>query len=784
MIVYLSAIQIDKRVPGMPKIFRIFTFLLLCLLPLAGSAEEQKDSPSDRLQAVEKALSSRSLGIDNIRGLNNKLTALKAWADDCISQQEKAVNEKKAALDVFGPSHKGESPQLARQRQEAERNLAEAQTALSSCNTMAQRIKSAMDVADEELQLRLSQQLLAPGDNIFTVLTKHTTEPINWIKQIQTFFDKHSWFYHATNKQIAILFGVLLVSIGLAFGLRRVFKPVVQRIHWSDETSGRFAASLLASFCKDAPYLFASVGVALFFYFTTSSMKPLPIATPIAYGLMYLFIARYVIHLSLAPPAPGRLFIAIEPTIAKKLARRLNVLIVIGFLSFLLLETVVGSSMPAHALSLVRSILIITFAVNLIWILWLFGGFRGLLSHPSLRYSLSAVLAVSVLADLMGYANLAIWLVRSVFGSLLAFVVILIFSNMTNELLQGLQVGRFYWQRRLRRMLGMPAEGTIKGFFWLRVAVLVSWWSLLALLLIFIWDLSANLVEQIKILFSSGFSIGSLKIVPERILFALVSLGLLVMVSGWVQGKMRTHWTAEMPVERGAREAMITIVGYIGVTVAIVIALGIAGIDFSNLAIIAGALSVGIGFGLQNIVNNFVSGLILLFERPIRPGDWIAVGNTEGYVKSIRIRATQIQTFDRADVVVPNSELVSSQVTNWMLDDPRGRARVPVGVAYGSDTQKVKEILLNIASEHPGVITDGSSPAPRVLFLQFGDSSLDFELRCFITNIDERLAIVSDLNFSIDAAFRENNIEIPFPQRDIHIKSGSVAAPPADTKED
>ena len=212
--------------------------------------------------------------------------------------------------------------------------------------------------------------------------------------------------------------------------------------------------------------------------------------------------------------------------------------------------------------------------------------------------------------------------------------------------------------------------------------------------------------------------------------------------------------------------------GYGGVFIAMVVGLGVAGISFANLAIIVGALSVGIGFGLQNIVNNFLSGLILLVERPVKTGDWIVVGGTEGYVKRIRIRSTQIQTFDYADVIVPNSELISSQVTNWMLRDTTGRARVPIGVAYGSDTQKVKEILMKIAQEHPEVINNKASMEPFVLFLGFGDSSLNFELRVFIKNIDHRLRVISDLNFALDAAFREAGIEIPFPQRDVHIRSG------------
>ena len=191
-----------------------------------------------------------------------------------------------------------------------------------------------------------------------------------------------------------------------------------------------------------------------------------------------------------------------------------------------------------------------------------------------------------------------------------------------------------------------------------------------------------------------------------------------------------------------------------------------------NLAIIAGALSVGIGFGLQNIVNNFVSGLILLFERPIRRGDWIVAGNTEGFVKSINIRSTQIETFDHADVIVPNSELISQQVTNWMLADRYGRVVVPVGVSYDADPEQVRDILLGIAEAHPLVLKNHHTlPGPNVLFRQFGESSLDFELRFFITQVDQRLSTISQINFEIFRAFRREGIEIPFPQRDLHLRS-------------
>jgi small-conductance mechanosensitive channel len=222
---------------------------------------------------------------------------------------------------------------------------------------------------------------------------------------------------------------------------------------------------------------------------------------------------------------------------------------------------------------------------------------------------------------------------------------------------------------------------------------------------------------------------------------------------------------------QGARDAVVTITGYIMFLIALLAGMSAAGFDFGNIAIIAGALSVGIGFGLQNIVNNFVSGLILLFERPVRKGDWVVVNGTEGVVKDIQIRSTRIETFDRSDVIVPNSELISNQVTNWVLSSSSGRAVIPVGVAYGTDTELVRDTLLKVAEESDDVAKTSYLPEPKVLFREFGDSSLNFELRVFLHNVDSRLSVISDLNFAIDKAFREAGIEIPFPQRDLHVRS-------------
>ena len=205
------------------------------------------------------------------------------------------------------------------------------------------------------------------------------------------------------------------------------------------------------------------------------------------------------------------------------------------------------------------------------------------------------------------------------------------------------------------------------------------------------------------------------------------------------------------------------------VVVGAIVALEYLGMDFGKLTLVASALSVGIGFGLQDIVKNVVAGIVILTERTIRVGDWIVSGSTTGFVQKIAIRSTIIQTWDEAEVVVPNSNLVTHQITNWTLTKPTGRIILRIGVAYGSDIELVENILLTAAKNHSSVLTDGSDPLPVVLFTGFGDSALAFELRCFIGDVVNRLFVMSDLYKTVHREFGRHCINIPFPQRDIHI---------------
>jgi len=221
-----------------------------------------------------------------------------------------------------------------------------------------------------------------------------------------------------------------------------------------------------------------------------------------------------------------------------------------------------------------------------------------------------------------------------------------------------------------------------------------------------------------------------------------------------------------LPMNPGARYAYSTVSRYTITAIGIIIVFNTIGIKWANLQWLVAALSVGLGFGLQEIVANFVCGLIVLFERPFRIGDTVTIGDINGTVTRIRIRATTVADFDRKELIVPNKEFIVGRLINWSLSDKRIRIRVPVGIAYGSDTKLAQELLLQAARKNPHVL---SEPAVDAVFKGFGDNSLDFELRVYINGIENWWSMQHELNVSIDNAFKEAGVTIAFPQRDVHL---------------
>jgi small-conductance mechanosensitive channel len=265
------------------------------------------------------------------------------------------------------------------------------------------------------------------------------------------------------------------------------------------------------------------------------------------------------------------------------------------------------------------------------------------------------------------------------------------------------------------------------------------------------------------------FQLGQTWISLATMVEFVVVTALVVLVSRVIRYFLRTRVLAHTKLDVGQQYAIARIVSYVVLVLGMLIGVETVGVNLSSLAVIAGALGVGIGFGLQNIVSNFVSGLIILAERPIQIGDRVDLGNnTVGKVVRIGARATHVLTNDNIMVIVPNSDFVTNRVVNWTHIDPRVRLRLAIGVGYGSDPHVVEKLLLEVAKENPNVLKD---PAPTVAFKEFGESALNFELRVWAGDMAHRPGnLESQLNFSIWDKFKQHGVEIPFPQRDLHIK--------------
>jgi potassium efflux system protein len=268
----------------------------------------------------------------------------------------------------------------------------------------------------------------------------------------------------------------------------------------------------------------------------------------------------------------------------------------------------------------------------------------------------------------------------------------------------------------------------------------------------------------------SGISIAGTKITILNVAYLILFIIFFTFLSRIIRKALQNKVLPRTRLDIGARASFVNVVIYTFWILAIYTGINILGINLSSLTFMAGALGVGIGFGLQNIVNNFISGIILLFDPSIQVGDMVQIGEDWGTVNRINIRTTIVQSFDNASLIIPNSQMLSNKVTNWSFKDPKVRRQVDVGVAYGSDVQKVRNVLLQIVSDMPEIMDD---PAPRVDFMDFGDSALIFRIRFWITSPDYWLTAPTELRFKIDEEFKKNNIEIAFPQQDIHIRSAS-----------
>lgn len=385
------------------------------------------------------------------------------------------------------------------------------------------------------------------------------------------------------------------------------------------------------------------------------------------------------------------------------------------------------------------------------------------LSQRFVNKLLSLALFISFFVQLAGYSALSNHIfeiiLKSVLIALLAWVIIGIIKGYTDLIVKSAVLEKY------SKIISSNKNTIVKrvNFFAVSVVVFFAFSGMMAT-----WGFFDNTLQAASSIMNFGFVFQNARITIGSIVWAVIVFYLILCASWTIRTMLETDFYPRQNIESGVGISINRLIYYSFVCVAIIASMGILGISYQSFMVVIGALGVGIGFGLQNIVNNFASGLILLFERSIKVGDIVVVGGIWGTVKNLGLRATVIQTFANAEMIVPNSDLVASTVNNWTMSNKRTRFSIKVGVAYGTDPKRVKQILLELAKAHKNVLVD---PAPSVVFTEFGDSSLNFELRCWVSDIKDHWSTQDDLMYEIDKKFKENNIEIPFPQRDLYIKS-------------
>jgi len=378
-----------------------------------------------------------------------------------------------------------------------------------------------------------------------------------------------------------------------------------------------------------------------------------------------------------------------------------------------------------------------------------------------------AAMLVSALSNVFGNVSLAEMLTAGLIDSgyvgLVLFAGVTVLSSVSSLLLARRSVSRF-------RIVTQHAGPLLRGFTkLLRLAAFAGW----VVITLNEFRIYRPIADALRTVLSHPLNLGQVSLTLGGVLLFGFSVYLAFWVAKTVRLILQDDLLPKMSLPRGVGNSISSLSYYALLMAGLFFALAAAGFEVSQLAIVVGALSVGIGFGLQNVVNNFVSGLILMFERPIQPGDVVEVSGTSGKVREIGMRATTLSTFEGADVVVPNGMLLNEKLINWTLSDMDRRLEVNVGVAYGSDPRRVMDLLMEVSKSTPGVAT---TPEPAIVFTGFGPSSLDFSIRAWTNTFGEWVNIRSELAIRVHDALRDAGISIPFPQQDVHLRSIAPAA--------
>lgn len=770
--------------------------------PVAELLNEWKGA----LDQIGRRLASGQLEVPDLDKLRADAERVRAAVQVARPDAQAKVTAAQQLLEAMGPApadgQPAEAKDVAKQRQQLQADLAAAEGRAKQLEVTEARANAAVTDIAKAIRDRVAQSLLAQGPSLFEAdVWKLGSQQIVAGLQAVAVQPLERWRGGDVGAQARASSGVLvLMFLALVAGgwtrgwlLRRYGRdPLV-----TDASYARRSVATIAEGCGRAllPSLAIVAVAATCRIVGLVDEATMPALYGVAAGAIFYLLVTGLDRAALAPDLPAWRLLRISDRAARRLSWRVNLnAAVIAPLVFLSVAAPVfdlgdeSRAMLVFIGSLALGLALLTVIQRRAWEVATpattaetgeasaaaatppkeVAEKRGLLAPlwVLLRALVGIGAVASPLIALFGYPNLARYLIENLVLTGIGVGLLLVLRRVFAELIDRALILRGR-PGPLARAFALTEQSAQMVDFWLMLLVDMSLCGVGAILALLQWGVRwADIANGLySLLF--GFKVGGVTLSLIDLLTAITLFSVVLAASRMAQRVLEERVLPHTRLDVGLRNSFKSAVGYVGLVIALVVAVTTLGIDLSRIALLAGALSVGIGFGLQNIVSNFVSGLILLAERPIKVGDSVVVAGSEGVVRRINVRATELETAQRATVIIPNSTLLSQAVLNWTHKDTFGRVEVQVGVAYEADPEQVRRILLECATNHPEV---SRWPQPSVLFKAFGPSSMDFELRAYLANVDLKGVVGSDLRFAIVRAFREAGIEIPFNQSEVRLR--------------
>ncbi len=791
----------------------IFGLVLVLTLLLASSqsyAASQIDSIgynlsyreiSESLNKIEQLTRFKNPDInelvDKISYLNDTLNDLNESRKN-INNRVKSTEKKLNALGVVD-DNLPEAKIIAQKRTEYRQILSDEKTRISEIDLLRTRIEEInMRIFDLRNQKLWGNLFNSEGALIKPSIFWKSNQDL-WNFGLDIIKSPFIWYSELTDAQqsdvgenLSTLFIIITLISILGYYLRRF---IIR--HWgyrADVEAPRLGRKILAAFAVWCAYGIiptAIIGFCLYWIVEASLLTKGffgVVLSSALYYLLYIIMGRASFRVVFTPYNERWRLINMPTDKAKRLIRAIYFTIaIVGVFSFLQ-HIVMNKNYSLELLSYLFAISSSIKAFCLLLIAYIYfvpeqteevvedEGEENINENDGKTFKLGMLISLFSLfivgLSLFGYSRLASFIIDHTIITAIVIAVYsilrrLVYDMVQHILLMGLWVKTF----RMRRMFLRKID------FWFGIVAEPILMLLLLAVLLLIWGVPFDVLQTITYRAVSGFKVGGVEISLISIFWGIVAFVICLWVIKFIRYRIEFRLLEKTNIDAGTKHSLASGFAYIGYVLSGLLSIAIMGGNLTNIALIAGALSVGVGLGLQDIVNNFVSGVVMLFERPIKVGDWVFINGEEGQIKQINIRSTEIETFNRASVIIPNSKVLSNSVTNLTHQNNWVRYSINIGVAYGSDVELVRKLLIECALTHNRVV---KKPAPYVLFKDFGESSLDFELRFYVNDIWNGWTAPSDIRYIINRRFIEEGIEIPFKQMVIH--QGSTVAQETETQ--